>query len=370
MRCLSIVLALFLASAAAFAAPENPPLVVAYVFPQKTLLAPGQIDPAKITRINYAFANIQDGVMVTGYPNDEANFAFLTALRHDHPSLTVLVSVGGWLWSTNFSDVALTPESRRRFIDSVAAFLAQYQLDGLDIDWEYPGLPGAGHTFRAEDKQNLTALLKELRERFNRESRKSGHKLYLTIAAGATDDFLAHTEMGKAARYLDTINVMSYDYYIPGAGPITGHHAALYSNPADPDKLSADASIQAFERAGVPANKILLGVPFYGRAWGEVTAAGHGLYQPGKPAPSTYASYTNIETDLLSPGFTRYWDPVSRVPWIYNNQTQVFVTYEDEQSITEKCKYVREHHLRGVMFWDLEEDPSGKLLDAIHNNLH
>jgi chitinase len=369
MRFLPAVLSLFIASASAIAAPKNPPLVVAYVFPQKTLLAAGEIDTAKITRINYAFANIEDGVMVTGYPNDAANFAFLASLKRDHPSLTVLISVGGWLWSGGFSDVALTPESRRRFIDSVARFLAQYELDGLDIDWEYPGLPGAGHAFRAEDKENFTALLKELRARFDRESRKGGRRLYLTIAAGADDDFLAHTEMGKAARYLDTVNVMTYDYYVPGAGPITGHHAALYANPADPEKLSADASIRAFEHAGVRANKILLGLPFYGRAWGGVTADAHGLYQPGKAAPSTYASYSNIETNLLSHGFTRYWDPVSRVPWIYNDRTQVFVSYEDEQSIADKCRYAREHHLGGVMFWNLEEDPSGKLLDAIHQNL-
>src|ERR1700746_52078 len=104
--------------------------------------------------------------------------------------------------------MALTAQSRAVFIDSVMEFLTQYQLDGLDIDWEYPGLPGAGHPFREQDKQNFTLLLKELRARFPRQTRKTGKRLYLTFAAGAEDSFLAHTEMGKAQQYVDTVNLM------------------------------------------------------------------------------------------------------------------------------------------------------------------
>ena len=85
-----------------------------------------------------------------------------------------MISVGGWLWSGNFSDAALTPESRSRFIDSVAAFVEHYNLDGLDIDWEFPGEIGAGNRFRPEDGKNFTLLLAELRKRFDREERKLG----------------------------------------------------------------------------------------------------------------------------------------------------------------------------------------------------
>lgn len=362
------LLAILLSAAAALAAPpKSTPQVVAYIFPQNSTLTAGQVDPQSVTRLNYAFANIQDGRMVTGFAHDPENFAFLTALRKQNPRLTVLVSVGGWLWSGGFSDMVLTKESRDRFIQSAVDFITQYQLDGLDIDWEYPGAPGAGHAFRPEDKQNFTTVLSELRSRFDRESRKSGRKLYLTIAAGASPDWLSHTEMDKVARAVDTVNLMCYDYYEPGSGPITGHHAPLYTNPKDPDKVSAAASVQAFEKAGVPPAKLVLGLPLYGHAWADVSATDNGLYQPGKPAPNTGAPFSLIETNMLGHGFTRTWDPVSQVPSLYNPETRTFVSYEDEQSIAGKCKYVHAHKLAGIMVWDLEDDDSsGKLMKAIN----
>ncbi len=352
------------------APPTNSNLIVAYVFPQQTLLQSGQIDPHLVTRINFAFANIQDGRMVLGHPDDAANLAFLTSLRHDNPNLTILISVGGWLWSGGFSDAVLTEQSRQTFIQSVLDFLRQYHLDGLDIDWEYPGLPGAGHLFRPEDGKNFNILLKELRAAFDRESRH-GARLYLTIAAGASDDFLDHTQMAVAQRYLDTVNLMAYDYYEPVSGPLTGHHAPLFTNPADPIKISADASVRTFEKAGVPANKLVLGVPFYGHMWGEVPDQNHGLYQPGKPIPNAYAPFSQIESTMLNQGFTRYWDPVSNVPWLYNADTRVFVSYEDAQSLFEKCRYIRDHKLGGIMFWNYANDDAGNtLLKTINSGLH
>jgi chitinase len=351
------------------APPKNPHQIVAYVFPQQTILQPGQIDPHLITRINFAFANIQGGRMVLGHPEDAANLAFLTSLRHDNPNLTILISVGGWLWSGGFTDAVLTEQSRQTFLQSALDFLRQYHLDGLDIDWEYPGLPGADHPFRPEDGKNFNILLKELRAAFDRES-SHGSRLYLTIAAGASDDFLQHTQMAVAQRYLDTVNLMAYDYYEPGSGPITGHHAPLFTNPADPIHVSADASVRAFEKAGVPASKLVLGVPFYGHLWGEVPDQNHGLYQPGKPIPNTYAPFSQIESSMLNQGFTRYWDATSNVPWLYNPQTRTFVSYEDPQSLTEKCRYIRTNKLAGIMFWHYaNDDANNTLLKTINSGL-
>src|ERR1039458_6096770 len=98
------------------------PVVVGYVFPRDGALQPGQINPHLITRINYAFANIKDGRMVTGSDLAPQNFDYLTSLRKENPALTVLVSVGGWDWSGGFSDAALTEQSRQTFIESVMAF--------------------------------------------------------------------------------------------------------------------------------------------------------------------------------------------------------------------------------------------------------
>jgi chitinase len=353
--------------ASAFAAPA--PQIVAYVFPNNSVLAPGSIDPQSITRINYAFALIKDGRIVPGYANDAENLALVTALRKQNPSLTILISVGGWLGSGGFSDMAVNRDTRSRFIDSVMDFLTQHDLDGLDVDWEYPGQSGAGNKHRAQDKQNYTLLLGELRRRFDAAQKKTGRRLYLTIAAGASDDFLEHTEMRQVAQIVDTVNLMAYDYYEPGDQPITGHHAALFTNPADPDKASADASVQVFEAAGVPAEKLILGIPFYGHAWSDVPDRDHGLYQPGKAGAKGWANFDAIESQLIGHGYTRYWDSTSQVPWLYNADAHTFVSYEDEQSIAGKCRYVLAHKLAGVMFWDLEADSTGKLLRAIDENL-
>lgn len=367
-----ILAASLLFNATAFAAPRKTasPVVIAYVFPQNHVLQPGEIDARKVTRINYAFANIKDGRMVEGFPTDAANFAALNALKKLDPSLTVLVSVGGWLGSGHFSDMALTEQSRRTFIDSVIAFLEKYNLDGLDIDWEYPGQPGAGNRFRPEDRQNYTALLRELRERFTQEEKTLHRRLYLSVATGAESSFLQHTDMAQAQRYVDTVNLMTYDYSVPGGDNLTGLNAPLFPDPADPKHASADQSVRECEQAGVPASKIVLGIPFYGHEWGEVSDKDHGLFQPGKPGPNTFVDYANLAANLphgATPeqGFARYWDLAAAVPYLYNAKTHIFVSYDDPQSVSLKCRYALTHHLAGVMFWTYESDADGTLLHAV-----
>jgi chitinase len=211
-------------------------------------------------------------------------------------------------------------------------------------------------------------LLKELRARFTAETPKL-IRLYFTFAAGASDEFLANTEMEKAQQYVDTLNLMAYDYYEPGSDRVTGNHAPLFTDPTDPKKISAADSVAAFEKAGVPAAKILLGVPFYGHMWGQVPDKDHGLFQPGKPVPNAYAPYSVIVSTMLNEGYARFWDGKASVPYLYNAQKQIFVSYEDPQSIAAKCKYVVAHHLGGMMFWDYSSDPSGALLHAIDESL-
>jgi len=361
-----------LASACVISAqfPTNRPFIITgYVFARGAALTPAQIDASKLTRINYAFANIQNGRMVPGSPADAQNFAILRSIRHTNPDLTILISVGGWLWSTNFSDMALTRESRAAFEDSVMQFLTRFDLDGLDIDWEYPGMPGAGHPFRPEDKQNFTSLLRELRERFDASARR-GRRLYLTIAMGASDEVIANTEMQKVQRYVDTVNLMTYDYYEPGSESITGNHSPLYADPADPKAASSADTVRAFQKAGVPAEKILLGVPFYGHEWGQVKDQNHGLFQVGKPIPGVYTPFSVIESTMLGHGFTRYWNDASKVPYLYNPQQQIFVSYEDEESLKLKCQYIRSQKLGGIMFWEYFGDSNGKLLQTINGELH
>ena len=343
-------------------------VITGYVFARGAALSAGQIDATRLTRINYAFANIQGGRMVVGSESDAQNFALLRSLRNANPNVTVLVSVGGWLWSTNFSDMALTRERRAVFEDSVMQFLTRFDLDGLDIDWEYPGMPGAGHPFRPEDKQNFTALLKELRERFDASARR-GRRLYLTVAMGASDEVIANTEMQKVQRYVDTVNLMTYDYYEPGSESITGNHAPLFADPSDPKAASSADTVRAFEKAGVPAEKILLGVPFYGHAWGQVKDQSHGLFQVGKPVPGVNASFDAIESTMVGHGYTRFWDESAKVPYLYNPEQKIFVSYEDPESLKLKCLFIRSQKLGGMMFWEYFGDSKGKLLETVHTEL-
>jgi len=307
--------------------------------------------------------------MVNGFDAEDANLAWLVRLKQDNPALSVLVSVGGWSWSGNFSDMALTKTSRGVFIDSVNEYIERNKLDGLDIDWEYPGQAGSSSHFRAEDKRNFTLLLEELRASFDQQEKGLHRRLLLTIAAGASMSYLSHTDMAEVQRYVDTVNLMAYDYYEPGDGGITGHHAPLYANPLDPNGVSADRSVMEFEKAGVPADKIVLGVPFYGHVWGAVERANHGLYQRGKAMGSTYVQYGDLTKTMLGKGFDRYWDPVASAPYLYNTESGTFVSYEDPESLAAKCEYVVKQKLAGVMFWDYAGDPDGVLLDALNKGL-
>ena len=343
--------------------------VVAYVFAKDQILVAAEIDARKLTRINYAFANVQNGEVVPGFAHDAENFAVLRSLKGQNPGLAVVVSVGGWTWSGNFSDAALTPASRARFIDSAVRFVTKYELDGLDIDWEYPGQTGDGNKFRPEDKQNYTALLGELRTRFDAEESRLKRHLVTSIATGGGSDWLEHTEMAKVATMVDSVNLMSYDYYGADSDKITGNHAPLYTDPADPKRVSADRSVREYEAAGVPAAKIVLGVPFYGKSWSNVPPQNGGLFQPGDAPTEGFHGYKSL-VDLENKGYVRHWDEAASAPWLYNAATKIFISYEDPQSLGIKCRYVLDHDLGGVMFWDLSGDAGGALLSAIDHSLH
>ncbi len=346
------------------------PIVVGYVFPRGAVLKPGQIHALNLDRINYAFAATKDGRIVAGSAADAQNLALLVALKKEKPSLQVLISAGGWLGSQDFSDIALTVQSRQIFVDSVADYLRANHLDGLDVDWEYPAQPGAGHRYRAEDKQNFTLLLRDLCQRFAQEEKASGRRLYLTIAAEASEEYLAHTEMAKVQRIVDNVNLMAYDYNEGDSNGATTHAAPLFINHSSPISESVDSSVHVYERAGVPVAKLILGVPFYGRSWQQVSSVNHGLFQPGKPAASDFTPFGTIAESMLGHGFTRYWDAAASAPFLYSEDQKVFVSYDDQESLEAKCSYVLARHLGGIMFWEYSDDPDGVLRETIFRALH
>ena len=122
----------------------------------------------------------------------------------------------------------------------------------------------------------------------------------------------------------------------------------------------------------MPVGKLVLGVPFYGRAWAEVQPLGHGLYQPGrKPVERIETSYGQIAAVLLGrDGFIRYWDPEAQAPYLWNEARRIFISYDDPESMRLKARYILEHQLAGAMFWQYNDDPSGALLNALYGGLH
>jgi GH18 family chitinase len=366
------ILSLFLATgpAVALAADGSGPAIIGYVFARDRVLDPDAIAAEKLTHVNFAFANIRDGRVVEGSPRDADNLKVLTGLRRDHPLLRVLVSVGGWTWSKGFSDAALTPRSRRVFVGSAVDFVRRHDLDGFDVDWEYPGLPGDGNPHRPQDRENFTALLAELRAALDREGARRGRHLLLTFAAGASSSFLAHTEMAKVQASVDFVNLMTYDFREAESGEPAGHHANLYPSPADPQRLSADGAVRDFLAAGVPASKLVLGVPFYGRAW-EGLSSREGLYREGRPPGQRIdTSHAALAALPGREGWVRDWDAAAQAPFLWNEARGMFVTYEDEESLRLKCRYVRDRGLGGVMFWEYHADRTGALLDTLDAALH
>lgn len=344
--------------------------IIGYVFTRGRVPDPSTIAAEKLTHINYAFANIRNGEMVEGFENDAQVLSILNGLKQRNPKLKLLISVGGWTWSNDFSDVALTAASRKKFAESAVAFVERHQLDGLDVDWEFPGQKGNDNVNRPEDKENFTALMADLRAALDAAGKARGKRYLLTIAAQAAPAWIEHTEMSKVAASLDYVNLMAYDQFV-SSEPMAAHHAPLFTHPSNPKRLSAATSVTQFIAAGVPAEKIVLGVPFYGRAWASAAATNNGLYQPASESRERLGgSFQSIKSRLENKdGFVRYWDDLSKVPYLYNAERQLFVSYEDEQSIQGKAQYVKERGLGGMMFWEYSSDPENKLLDAMNKGL-
>jgi chitinase len=360
-----------LGSAVEKTAPAPDPYrIVAYVAGWST---PAVIHPEKLTHINFAFARITAaGQAALADGELEASLLRLIALKKTNPRLKVIVSIGGWM-ADGFSDAALTDASRASFADSAVELLRRFSADGIDIDWEYPGQGVAGIKYRAEDRENFTRLLKTLRDKLDEASaaqgRTGGSRYTLTIAS-ADREYFDHTEMDKLHRYLDWINVMSYDFF-NSLTPTTGHHAGLYrAASALATDRDADASIKQHLAAGIPADKIVLGVAFYGRGFTGVTPVDNGLEQPYERFEGAH-DYSELADKFIGrQGFIRYWDDRAKAPYLWNITTRTFITYDDPHSIEIKAQYVKAHHLGGMMFWELSEDRNDELLDVIARSMH
>lgn len=365
---------------------------------------------ARLTHVNYAFANIShdlkcaigdayadydraysaaqsvDGVADTWDTGAlRGSFNQFRKLKAQYPNIKLMISVGGWTWSDKFSDAALTPASREAFVRSCIDLYIKGNFgpglsypgifDGIDIDWEYPAACGNTCNHRPEDTQNFTALLAEFRRQLNIQGAADGRSYLLTIAAPAGPDKISKIQINQIHPHLDFINLMTYDMH--GAWEnTTNFHSPLYGSPADPtysQGLWSDNAIQLWLNGGTPANKLVLGVPFYGRGWRGVPSGNNGLYQTGAgAAPGTYEAGIEDYKVLkgLESSYSTFRDATTQSFWIYSPSAQIFWSYDDPVSMTTKMTYIKNRGLGGAMFWELTgDDAAGTLINAVYNGL-
>ncbi|MCP4839419.1 MAG: hypothetical protein GY894_08690 [Planctomycetes bacterium] len=367
---------------------------------------PADMNLSKITHINYAFANIGDDLRIAigdpyaaidkSYPGDTWDQPYRgcynqinNVLRAEYPHIKTLISVGGWTWSGKFSDAALTAGTRATFAESCVDFIRAYNFDGVDIDWEYPVCCGlSSNTYRPEDKQNYTLLLQELRSQLDAAAAEDDREYLLTIAAPAGYDKVENLEPSGIAEACDWINVMTYDFHGAWDLSMAGHHAAMYPNPDDPSdadiaqNYNVDAAIQNYIGQGVAPSELVLGVPFYGRAWGGVGNVDNGLFQSATTVPpgtwddwSSGATgindFTEIQSFMQSGDYTLHRDGQSQVPWLYSPTQHGghFISFDDEVSMQAKTQYSVDQGLGGIMLWEITGDRSETLLDVIVEHL-
>lgn len=323
------------------------------------------IDAKGLSHINYAFVDVKDNrAWLHNEKTDTVNFRKLNELKSINPDLKIMISIGGWTWSKHFSDAVLTDTSTQNFAQSAIDIVSKYDLDGVDIDWEYPGMRGDSNVFRPHDREGYTNLFKHLREDLDALSKQTNKKYFVTTAIGGSREFLQHTQMEIAQNYLDYINLMSYDY--DGTyDNMSSHHSNLFSPANMPYIYSTDIIVKNLMAVGVKPSKIVMGIGFYGKGKIVQSTENNGLYQiPVRPRWG--GGYTYLKDSLVNKkGFVRYWDNDSKAPYLFNAETKSFITYDDEESVKIKCEYIKKHKLAGAMFWEYFSDRKLYLLKVI-----
>ncbi|OGU18841.1 MAG: hypothetical protein A2059_00525 [Ignavibacteria bacterium GWA2_55_25] len=324
---------LFLAAALLRPAPAGERMVLGY-YPSwiRGSYPHTAVQYQHLTHIAHAFIfPFADGTLeMSGF----AHYPELIQTAHQQ-GVKVVISVGGWdlVRTPRFATMVADPTARTRFVSNLKNFCQTYGYDGADIDWEYPA---------PADRPNATLLFQELRAAFNTVM----PPLSLSIAA-PSGDWSGRYDWTVMKEVLDWIGIMTYDFYgswTTKAGP----NSALYGTVATTDQGWIDNSMIHYKAKGIPAEKLLFGIPFYGWQFNASTLFG----------PSTGASqltYNNI-APLLQQGWTRHWDLPTRTPFLVNPLKTRVISYDDSASIAEKAAYLKNQSLGGVILWALGQD--------------
>lgn len=326
-------------------AQEKPVAVIAYYSGGPERL--DSFDVSQLTHLIYCFGHLEGNRMHIHSANDSLLIQKMVALKQRNANLKVLLSLGGWGGCASCSEVFATAEGRANFAQSVNELSAFFRTDGVDLDWEYPSIPGyPGHHFSPDDKSHFTALLQTLRDTL-------GPGKIVSFAAGGFQRYLDEAvDWSAVAPLVNYINLMSYDL-VNGYATTTGHHTPLYATAQQTE--SVDNAVQVLLKKGVAPEKIVIGAAFYGRVWEGVPADNNGLYQPGKFKKAV--NFRQFPQQLSrEAGFTWYWDDTAKALYAYNPTEHLFATFDDQQSVAGKTAYVLRQHLGGIMFWELGGD--------------
>ncbi|KAJ6442376.1 endochitinase [Purpureocillium lavendulum] len=331
---------------------------------------PADLPAADITHVFYAFLNLRaDGTVYSGdtyadlekhYPNDSWNDVGNNAygcvkqmylLKKANRKLKVMLSIGGWTWSTNFPAAASTAATRKTFAKSAVTFMKDWGFDGIDVDWEYP----------ADDTQaaNYVLLLKAVRDELDAYSAQyaKGYHFQLSIAAPAGPEHYKKLHLGDMGKVLDYVNLMAYDF-AGSWGNFSGHDANLYQNPQNPNAtpFDTDSAVKGYISGGIPANKLVLGMPIYGRSFQKT--AGIGKPFTGVGSGSWEAGLWDYKV-LPKAGAKLIYDDVAKGYYTYDSSTQELISYDPPEMIKTKVTYLKGLGLGGSMFWEASSDKKG-----------
>ncbi|XP_032690909.1 mucin-5AC [Odontomachus brunneus] len=340
--------------------------------PGTAKFSPQNINPYLCTHLIYAFGGFTKDNALKPFDKyqdiEKGGYAKFTGLKTYNKNLKTMLAIGGWNeGSSRFSPMVADPARRREFVKNAVKFLRQNHFDGLDLDWEYPAFRDGG---KPRDKDNYANLVQELREEFEREASKTGRpRLLLSMAMPAGIEYIDKGyDMPRLNQYLDFINLLSYDYH-SAYEPAVNHHSPLYPLEEDNEynydaELTIDYTISHLMEKGASANKIVLGIPTYGRSYTlfnkDATELGSPADGPGVEGDATrekgYLAYYEICEGIAESDEWEVVQPNPNAMGPYAFKADQWVGYDDEDIVKLKARYVNEKKLGGIMFWSIDND--------------
>ncbi|GAV08067.1 hypothetical protein RvY_17816-1 [Ramazzottius varieornatus] len=318
--------------------------------------SPSDIDPFLCTHIIYAFGKLNEETFTLETFDPWADlddnyglggYSKVTGLKLQNSRLKVLLSVGGWnAGSLGFSNMVSTKLRRKTFVDSAMKFLRKYNFDGLDINWEFPGLRGG----RDSDKDNYDLFVQDFRAAIDSETLPTDKSPLLLSAAVSASEKTVETAYNPSilTKSLDFISIMSYDFHGSWDTEVQ-HHSPIYGRHRDPNSVAGFnmvAAVKLWLNNGCPPNKIVVGVPFYGRSFTLADArnttpgslaAGGGETGPFSREPG-FLAYFEICSLLMDKSWTVITDVEERTPYAFNDKGQ-WIGYDDIDSVIKKVRY-------------------------------